>query len=312
MIVDLLDYLYSSTANKVPFFKKIRLYSALRFIIRIVANNFIPVYFKLTKGNKKYSLKTYSENSNGVIVSLTSFPKRINRLWIVIETILRQTLPPKKIILWLSADQFSDMEQLPASLLAQQERGLEIRIMPNDLRSHKKYYYALTEYPDHDIVLIDDDIFYRSTMIEDMRKYADLNPQCVIAQFGKTMLWNDLDKLKPYVSWPLVITETKPRDDIFFGTGGGVLINKRHLSDDALNKDLFIKLAPTADDVWINAMCRLQGTKVVKTKYYSYHLPVLSPNDSTLFDVNESLNDITITAVNAHYVSNNAGVFDKK
>ena len=41
-----------------------------------------------------------------VVVSLTSYPKRIGTVWITIETLLRQNVKPDVIILWLAKSQF--------------------------------------------------------------------------------------------------------------------------------------------------------------------------------------------------------------
>ena len=69
---------------------------------------------------KKYPSKRYGLNCNKrsqkVIVSLTSYPKRINTVWITIETLLRQSFKPDKIILWLATDQFDGIESLPTEL----------------------------------------------------------------------------------------------------------------------------------------------------------------------------------------------------
>lgn len=78
-----------------------------------------------------------------LIVSLTSFPARIEYVWMVVETIKRQTVLPEKIILWLSVDQFPSMESVPKTLLNEQNEMFEIRMVNDDIRSYKKYYYAM-------------------------------------------------------------------------------------------------------------------------------------------------------------------------
>ena len=100
-----------------PFLKKMRIYSVLRFCIRVLANITIPIYYVLTINNKKYSLLGGELKSGRIIVTLTSFPARVNRLWLVIESLLRQSHKPDMIILWLSKDQFSNLDLLPRSLL---------------------------------------------------------------------------------------------------------------------------------------------------------------------------------------------------
>ena len=63
-----------------------------------------------------------------VIVSFTSYPKRIGDVWLVVETLLRQSMKPDAVILWLAESQFPGrLDDLPKRLVAQQERGLTIR-----------------------------------------------------------------------------------------------------------------------------------------------------------------------------------------
>ena len=47
-------------------------------------------------------------NHSGVIVSLTTFPPRISQLHLMLKSILWQTCPPEKIIVWLSEQEFPD------------------------------------------------------------------------------------------------------------------------------------------------------------------------------------------------------------
>ena len=63
------------------------------------------------------------------------------------------------VILWLSKEQFPDRSFIPNSLLSLEKRGLIIELCEGDLRSHKKYYYALRQYPNDIIITIDDMLF---------------------------------------------------------------------------------------------------------------------------------------------------------
>ena len=99
-------------------------------------NLFIPKYYKKMQSKRGYK---ETKNKPRIIISLTSFPKRIDIVWITIESILRQSQKPDEIILWLAEEQFQGIDSLPKSLLELMERGLTIRFC-DDLRSHKKYY----------------------------------------------------------------------------------------------------------------------------------------------------------------------------
>ena len=303
-MITFIDQLYSSISYRNKILRTLRYYSILSFVIRVSTNIIIPFYFILTQGRKTNSINNSAIVEGRVIVSLTSYPDRISRVWLVIETIFRQTIRPDKIVLWLSKDQFPTLEVLPFRLLNQRSRGLEIIIVDDNLGSHKKYYYALQSYANDLLLTIDDDIFYRSTMIEDLLKYSLRFPRAIICQYGLRMEWKK-GNLQSYNLWRKIKNESSSNKDIFFGSGGGTLFPSLSLFPDVLNKDIFVNLAPKADDVWLNAMCRLNNTKIIKTDYSSNLLPVINLMNSTLSSENINLykNDIQIRNVQNYYLN---------
>lgn len=92
------------------------------------------------------------DNNSSVIVSLTTYGKYINDVYIVIESLLEQTVKPKKIVLWIS-DKTEDTD-IPSILKIQEQRGLEIR-KTKDIRSYKKLIPTLKEFPDNPIITFD-------------------------------------------------------------------------------------------------------------------------------------------------------------
>ncbi len=99
------------------------------------------------------------EGEEHTVVSLTSWPPRIHTVFLTIESILRQSHKPHKVLLYLAKEEFSTRE-LPETLKFQQTRGLEVRWVKENLRSYKKLLYALKEFPDSNIIMVDDDCFY--------------------------------------------------------------------------------------------------------------------------------------------------------
>ena len=69
-------------------------------IVTFCLNLIAPIYFHFTRNHKNYKLKPCLKENNRIIISVTSFPLRIKKLWVVIETILRQSQKPDKLILW--------------------------------------------------------------------------------------------------------------------------------------------------------------------------------------------------------------------
>lgn len=118
------------------------------------------------------------ESGLEIVVSFTSFPERIGTAWVAAFTLLNQSIKPVHTILWLADSQFPGGKNIPESLLRLKKYGLEIRFC-EDIKSHKKYYHSMKEYPNAVVVIADDDVFYPSNWLEKLidkyRKY----PNCV-------------------------------------------------------------------------------------------------------------------------------------
>ena len=150
-----------------------------RIIVRL-ANYLLPIYFRMTGWSVKNLNRNNKSSRKPVIVSLTSFPARINKVWLTIETILRQMEKPDKVLLWLYKDEFKDKKALPRNLLRLAHRGLEIRFCDENLRSHLKYYYTMLSYPDANIIVIDDDMLYPPDLIKKLKIFNVKYPEGII------------------------------------------------------------------------------------------------------------------------------------
>jgi len=300
-MINLLTCLYPSTPiTKKTILNKLKFYSASRFAIRKIANLALPIVFHI----ENFFVGSHKIDNNfqeGLIVSLTSFPARIDKLWLVIETILRQTTKPEKLILWLSKEQFPNISILPTRLLNQQKRGLEIILCDGDIRSHKKYFYCLSQHPDYDFITIDDDFFYPTKMIENLLKHDD--GESIVAHRAYRIGFTATDKISSYSKWELLPDTKEQGLSLFATSGGGTLFPVGSLHSEVLNSDVFLDLCPLADDVWLYFSAVANNTKTIKTDYKSNFIPVLNKKNQTLSSINvgESLNDKQINNLLTYY-----------
>lgn len=279
-----------------PILQIFRFYGIMNRIIDYCANLFLPIYFKLTQNNPNYKLKDRRKVEKRIIVSFTSFPARINSVWLVVETMFRQTYTPDKIILYLSREQFSSMDEIPKSLREQQGRGLEIVLCEDDLKSHKKYYYAMQKFPLDIIITIDDDIFYRTDFIETLVKQHQLYPDMIIANWAK----NILSGKKNYNEWPDATPGTQSVYMLPIGVGG-VLYPPNCLYEDYANQEVFKKYCFKADDVWLTCMSILNNTIKKVSHYHFSYVPIIIRSNETLLDTNRSQNQVQINNLNKFY-----------
>lgn len=234
-----------------------------------------------------------------VIISLTTIPDRIDKVWLTIESLLRQTYKPDKIILWLAKEEFQGID-LSEKLYRQTKRGLTIRYCDN-LKSYKKFYYTAIENPNAYIVTVDDDIIYAECMLEELVKAYKKNPKCVICTRSHLIKMRN-GKLLPYNHW---VNYTKRKDisdkptyNNFFTSGGGTFFPMFLMDKRILNKEVFMEISPTADDVWLNFMAWVSGIKVVNIDgIYGKFISVKYGTNKRLYDVNRKKNDEQIEKV---------------
>lgn len=275
-------------------------YKTMRLVLVLVANIYGRIVY-----NPLYSRRRIRENpatNDRIIISLTSFPGRIKLVPYVIETLFAQNTKPDRIILYLATSQFPDREHgLPKSLQQQKRRGLEI-VFCDDLRSHKKYYYAFRDFADEIVVTVDDDVFYpKNTLTSLYQAYLD-DPRAVACNRGKRITVNK-GKLEAYNTWPRVIESDTGLDIIPIGIGG-VLYPPRVFDGEVLNKEVFMKYAFKADDIWLKVQAMRNQVSTVKTAFpYRHMIDVLGSQHFSLHkeNVSEAQNDVQLEALIEYY-----------
>ena len=201
-----------------------------------------------------------------VIASLTSFPARFETLPLVIESIFRQTYKPDKICLYLDKNVTED--QIPEQLQKLRDKGLSIIIGGEDIRSHKKYYYAMLDNPDAVVITFDDDDLYRNDTIEKLMRSYKRYPECVSCMRAHEMVFGNENEIRPYKEWNFVSTKFagKPRMDLLATGVGGVLYPPHCMSDKLFDLDMIHKLDCVSDDIWLKVMQILKGTRVIEVE----------------------------------------------
>jgi len=221
------------------------------------------------------------QDIKNIIVSLTSHPKRINFVWLAIDSLLKQTYQSHKVILYLAKTDFPTGE-LPRTLCEQKKRGLEIRFV-NDYKSATKLIPALKEYPDHIIVTADDDRIYDKSWLNILVETHNKYPGCIVCpntrkyvkrtcninsgvttndNYSHLPCHNYAQNLLPIDYFAQQPVYDTPIHGIFEGYAG-VLYPPHSLSTEVHNFLEYMVFTPVADDIWFQAMALIRGTKVV-------------------------------------------------
>lgn len=198
---------------------------------------------------------------DNLIISLTSYPARIDTVNQTIESLFNQTVKAEKIILWLAPEQFPNREKdLPQQLLNLIPKGLIIDWY-KDIKSYKKLIPTLQKYPDKVIITADDDIIYENDRIEKLYKAYLKNPEYIHCHRAHRMLFSK-KKLLPYSKWQQKIKNVKPSYNNFFTGAGCILYPPKCFYKDILREDLFMELSPNADDIWFWAMAVMNNVNI--------------------------------------------------
>lgn len=214
-----------------------------------------------------------NHDASDLIVSMTSYGHRLSDSCpYALYSIFSQTLRPNRICLFLD-NSWSD-ETLPPLIKRMQQSGLEV-YYSEDLRSYKKLIPALQRFPDNRIITVDDDFYYNKDLcqwlVEEYDRAVAQGEQAVVGSWAsvETSLNGEF---APYNDWPDGAGLDKNKH-WSLKAGNGTLYPPRVFDDEICKSEVFMQLAPTADDLWFWAMERRQNILIrqIPTGRYGLH-----------------------------------------
>lgn len=255
-----------------------------------------------------FSRKSININDPKLIVSLTCFPARINKVFFTIESIFNQKCNFNyEVRLYLSKDEFP-CRKLPSSLKRLENRNLKIFFVDGNLKSYKKLIYAYDNEGKLPVVTADDDIFYPKSWLSCLYSKHLTNPEFVIFFRGRVISFTN--DFQPDLYFNFKLSNQDDNGFLCIPTGvSGILYPCGCFHSDWNNIEKILKLAPTADDLWFKVMTLLNNRYSLMASKQSIHFtPVLGTQFISLNKINVnngySENDTQFNALLDHYKIN--------
>ncbi len=210
------------------------------------------------------------EDSEEIIVSLTTHGKRILSVHRTIESIFHQSHLANRVIMYVGDKEFQSPQQLPLILQKQMSRGLEVRFV-RDQGPFTKLLPTMRENKNSVIITIDDDIIYPFNLLERLMNAHQAHPNAICGISVISLCIENGQVQTPFYTRP---NWNRPQDLIsknFLAQGfGGVLYPPNCFGEEVFNELVFSRLVPSADDAWFKAMSLLYNTPIVLVHgYYS-------------------------------------------
>jgi hypothetical protein len=210
--------------------------------------------------------------SEPVVVSMTSFGRRLDDAWLALESIASGRVRPARLVLWLTYDDYD--KSLSPALERLKLRGLEV-VACADYGPHKKYYpyVATTHVHEKPLVTADDDVFYPRYWLRGLLESYVAQPGSVYGWRGREIVMEG-SALAPYATWPTA-TERGPSSTRFLTGVGGVLYPPEALRALKTAGEGFLECCPRADDIWLFRTALRAGLVPSQIRARARHFPTI-------------------------------------
>lgn len=224
-----------------------------------------------------------------IVVSLTSYPERIYIVKKVIQSLWVQTVLADEIILYLSLMEFPQKEKdLPIELTEMiGKNGFRLEWVGDNLKSHKKYFYALQSHQNDIVITVDDDVIYAETMISDLINSYRTFPKAISTRRARIVI-KERGQLAQYKDWDWFPDEYagKPRTDLCAIGVGGVLYPPLCAASRWFDTEKIRDLSENQDDLWLKFNEIIDKIPVVYVRPEQRDIPIAEAGESTLYTRN--------------------------
>ncbi|EJL89598.1 hypothetical protein [Pantoea sp. GM01] len=207
-----------------------------------------------------FSRRKIVDGNERFIVSLTSYGKRVNYVFLTLESILHQNrVRPMRVILWLyKKDKPSGFSKYIIN--KQISRGVEVIYLEDDYKSFKKLSYILNVAENCPyVVTADDDILYPGNWLQGFNDCINQDPDSIYCYRARLINFTNTDEVASYNSWQ-VVNEKRSHNNLLIPTGvSGVCYPIKYLDKRLEDFHSISSLCPYADDIWYKLLTTSNG-----------------------------------------------------
>jgi hypothetical protein len=291
---EIVHYLLRKLSHPAATFKGLRLRADMRWLML----------------RNRFAWSRVATGTAGPVVSLTTYGKRVEAVYLAIESIARGSALPSRLILWI--DDSALYANPPRALLRLRRRGLEIRFCKN-YGPHKKYYPYVESQRTFNAPLVtaDDDVIYPRSWLAGLLVAHQNFPGCVNCYRARVITLRG-GKIVPYREWPLCESVRPGLTTVATGVSGviypGALLEELKSAGTA-----FEACCPRADDLWLHVQAIRSGFQIRQIQPEPVHFPMIpGTQESSLYAENCALDDGNDRQLAVTYEARDLELFETK
>jgi hypothetical protein len=201
------------------------------------------------------------------VVTLTSHKPRFKHLAQVIQDLKNQTIQPVKILLNIAHD---EIQFLPTEVMALEKEGYIQIVSCEDFGPAKKLIPTLKSVSEIPIIVIDDDLLYKTDLFLQLMIAHRLNPTAIISARTHRLTQSENGEIQDFQNWDKQFeTPVGLSRDLLPTSGAGTLFPTGSLHPDAGDGKLYEEYAKNTDDLWWYFQARRNGTLVMRIEGFS-------------------------------------------
>ena len=230
----------------------------LRFVIPEIKSK-VVFSFHLILLNAAWLTKTKKgiTGYTTVVVSLATMQTRQKSLKRTLRSLILQKHSSFKIIIWVSNDDYAAISEALRGYL---KYGIILRKAIPDFGSYNKFHHIAVEQQEIPIVTADDDIIYPRHWLKNLELTAFKYPGQIVGLRGICVAKNESNQILKYVDWDRAATSTS-NELLVLNTGAGTFYPPKVFDDELIQDHEFLRISPTADDLWMFALAIQSQTK---------------------------------------------------